>query len=181
MRTAIAAILGLGLLACNGSRNAAQADNAKEEPVDQREEQTASNGTEADNVAHGTPIIVYRTKQDHSEHVPVIMNDDRSAIVSYPHPSDLKGDVRPVDLGNGYLLDRRGIGPNVAYLDMTYAQYAALSTAPSLAELQAHIIDRDPLSELYDCGKQTGNSNTEEEFRTLVASGQLGTRCKKLK
>jgi hypothetical protein len=84
-----------------------------------------------------------------------MLSADRKTILSYPHPKDLRtsdGLSVPVKLENGWLLDRRGIGMNVAFLRMTYAEYAALENAPSLAELDAAITDRDPLTDLCDCG-----------------------------
>jgi len=38
-------------------------------------------------------------------------------------------------LANGYLLDNRGHRKNVAFLSMTYGDYGALDTLPSLRQL----------------------------------------------
>ena len=69
------------------------------------------------------PVYIYKTREDYSHLVPVIMNDARTTIVSYPHPRDLRiGDklCLPTLLEKGYWLDNRGIGRNVVFLSYTY-------------------------------------------------------------
>jgi len=129
-------------------------------------------------------VLVYRTKGDYRELVPVTLSADRSRIVAYPHPKDLKGAeglAVPIDLGKGYLLDRRGIGLNSAFLKMSYADYAALDQAPALVDMTAMIADNDPLVELCDCGPRTAYKDVPTEVSKIVADGALAERCKKLK
>ena len=132
----------------------------------------------------GPAVLVYSTTTDHNDHVPVMLSDDGKAIVSYPDPTDLRssdGLPKPTDLGKGYRLDNRGIGTNVAFLSMGYAEYAALEKAPSTAELMAMILDRDPLKELYHCGPRTKYTDVVAELKKIIAADALGSRCKKLK
>jgi len=97
-------------------------------------------------------VIIYKTKADYSKNVPVGLNDERTVIVSYPGKTDLKGQ-EPIALKYGFLLDKRGIRPNVAFLKYTYDEFLALETIPPIAELFNSIIDADPLTEMYNCGK----------------------------
>lgn len=132
----------------------------------------------------GPAVLVYSTNTDHDDHVPIMLSDDGTTIVSYPDPADLRTSNRPpkpTDLGNGYRMDNRGIGPNVAFLSMGYAEYAAFEKAPSTAELMALIVDRDPLKELYHCGPRTKYTDPAAELKKIVADGALNSRCKKLK
>ena len=132
----------------------------------------------------GPAVLVYSTTTDHDDHVPVMLSNDSKTIVSYPDPADLRtsnGPPKPTDLGNGYRMDNRGIGPNVAFLSMGYTEYAALEKAPSTAELMALIVDRDPLKELYHCGPRTKYTDPAAELKKIVADGALNSRCKKLK
>lgn len=99
-----------------------------------------------------SPAIVYKTTRDYASKVPVTMNDPRTEIVSYPAPSDVvmdDGYVTPLPLTQGYLLDRRGINKNTAFLDYTYAEYAQLDNSPGTSELKKHIVDKHPISEIY--------------------------------
>src|ERR1044071_4992028 len=76
----------------------------------------------------GPPAIVYKTKADYSNYVPVILSEDKSKIVSYPDPKDVQS-AAPVKLKNGYLLDNRGINKNVAFLRWTYEEYKKFPVA----------------------------------------------------
>jgi hypothetical protein len=129
----------------------------------------------------GPPAFVYKTKADYQKLVPVLLSDDKTTIVSYPHPDDLKnagGYLMPTPLQNGYWLDNRGINKNVAFLKLTYEQYAALEAVPSLSELYSMIVDKEPLSELYNCGNRNAFSNAEAELNQIISNGSLKKKCR---
>jgi len=130
----------------------------------------------------GPQVLVYKTGKDYSNHVPVLLSDDKTSIVSYPDPRDFKIKyTKPTRLKNGYWLDNRGIGINVAYLKLTYAQYAALPKVPSQQELMQMIIDKDPLTELVNCGNRYAFKDVVTDLNTLIRSGQLRNVCKVVK
>ena len=104
------------------------------------------------------PLVIYKTKKDYSHNVPVTMDDSRTRIIAYPDPRDLKAGGRltlPDPLDNGYWLDNRGIGKNVAFLSFTYEEYARLDSAPSMEVLLDSIIDKNPLLEIIECGRRS--------------------------
>ncbi len=122
------------------------------------------------------PTLVYKTKQNYDTLVPVLLSDDKAEIVVYPAPTDVyyAGKLAlPTPLKNGYLLDNRGIGVNVAFLKISYQAYSQLTQAPSLAELQALIIDKDPLLELYDCGSRKKFKKPVSELSRAIVRGKL--------
>jgi hypothetical protein len=122
------------------------------------------------------PCIVYKTKADFDKYVPVILSEDKSRIVSYPDVKDIyyKGELAyPVKLSKGYLLDNRGIGPDVAFLDFTYEIYSKLAVTPSAAELMNHLLNKDPILEMYDCGSQSHYNDAKKQLNSLIESGQL--------
>lgn len=128
----------------------------------------------------GPPALVYKTKADYSNLVPVMLSDDKAVIISYPHPSDLgKGDAvkTPTALKQGYWLDNKGIGKNVAFLKLTYAEYAALKEAPSLEEMMGMIVDKDPLTEMCNCGNKAALSSAVDQLNNLIDSGTLRLKC----
>lgn len=105
-------------------------------------------------VASLVPLVIYKTWSDFSNNVPVIMNADKTRIISYPDPSDLfyGGELAtPVSLNDDYLLDRRGITRDVAFLNYTYKEYSALESAPALEQMLRNIKEKYPLSEFIDC------------------------------
>jgi len=132
----------------------------------------------------GPPTIVYKMKKDYSQNVPVILSDDKSTIVNYPAIEDvnLNGTYPvPTLLKNGYYLDNRGIGPNVAFTIYTYEEYGKLPATPTVNELYISIINNNPILEMYDCGNRLRFSKIETELNTIIDHGDLGKKCKRLK
>jgi hypothetical protein len=132
----------------------------------------------------GPPVIIYKTKEDYFNNVPVILSDDKSKVMSYPGIHDVKtneGEFQiPLILDNGYLLDQRGINENVAFTKYTYAIYANLDNTPSAEELFEVIIDADPLSEMYFCGSRFSFENPKDEINQIIKSGDM-SKFKKIK
>jgi len=127
------------------------------------------------------PTLVYKTNKDYSRNIPVIMNAEKTDIISYPAPSDVyfRGTLAyPTQLEDGYLLDNRGIGPNVAFLDYTYEIYATLKQAPDKETLLKRIIDKNPLMELWDCGPRNQGSNEIRDLNILI--GKKFPDCRQL-
>lgn len=85
--------------------------------------------------------VIYRTDGDYNDRVAVNLDASRSSLVSYPAPTDVSAASAPVVMKDGWLLDRRGgVGLNTAFLNWTYAEYSALESAPTPAEIMAHVI-----------------------------------------
>jgi len=144
---------------------------------------TANNTKSIASSVPSPPCIVYKTRADYTKNVPVILSEDKSAIVSYPDVKDIyfKGSLSyPAILNDGFLLDNRGIGPEVAFLNITYEEYSAMQKTPSTSELMALILDKDPLTELYQCGIRSQYSDPEKELNEIITSGKIHS-CKKLK
>ncbi len=120
--------------------------------------------------------IIYKTKADYNDLVPVTMNESRTAIVSYPAPSDLVSGgiyMKPTELAEGYLLDNRGITPNTAFLDYTYEEYAALDPFPTAEELLQHVKVKYPLAEMYYVGR-TSSPDKLHYYNSIIESGFAG-------
>jgi len=129
-------------------------------------------------------IVIYKTANDYGNNVPVLLSDDKTQIVSYPHPTDLffgENLALPAQLNNGYLLDNRGIAKNVAFLKYTYEEYEKLKDVPTLHELQRNIIDKDPLTELWDCGKKTNFTDLQKQLNDWIDKNLLHEKCKRIR
>lgn len=129
----------------------------------------------------GPQAIVYKTTRDYYNNIPVIMNEAHTEIISYPSPTDIyfNGELAlPTRLADGYLLDNRGIGANVAFLDYTYEEYRELDKTPDSGELVKHIIDKDPLVEAWNCGLRSQYKDEVQELNQRIKSGFAG--CKAL-
>lgn len=116
-------------------------------------------------------VIIYKTVKDYLQYVPVMLSEDKKTVVSYPAPQDIfyKGEFAyPVKLENGYLLDRRGIGPGCAFMKLTYEEYSRLEHTPSAAEIMGMILDDNPLEIMYRCGPQHNYKNLVEELNEII-------------
>ncbi len=108
------------------------------------------------------PLILYKTKADYSQYIPITLNNERNKIIAYPGIKDIYNNKEfavPTKLKNGYLLDNLGISPLSAYTSITFQEYASFKTPPSVDYLMEHIIDKNPFLEVYNCGVR--NSNLE--------------------
>lgn len=84
--------------------------------------------------------VVYKMSGDATaQNVPITVAPETGEIISYPGPGDIAGQ-EPISLGNGWLLDRRGISENTRFTRWTYAEYQALKQPPTLSEIKAAII-----------------------------------------
>jgi len=115
------------------------------------------------------PTIVYKTVKDYNKNVAIYLSQDKKTITGYPAPTDVSANSYPTPLKKGYLLDNRGIGENIAFISMTYEEYALLKKLPSITELENMIIDRDPIKEMYYCGVR-GTYSDVSELNKLIDS-----------
>ena len=132
----------------------------------------------------GPAAMVYKTRSNYDSLVPVLLSEDKTEIVSYPHPGDLFTDgelALPTPLNGGYLLDNRGISEHAAFLGLTYEEYAALDSVPPLSELYGLIIDKEPFTELCYCGSRYAFTDIREQLNRLIDADALRTKCKTLK
>lgn len=120
------------------------------------------------------PVIIYKTTKDYNLNIPVIMNREKTQIISYPGIQDIyyAGKLAvPTALANGFLLDNRGIGPDVAFLSYTYKEYAELEETPTAEQLMERIIDRDPLEQMYRCECERDSALISE----MLKQGQMAS------
>jgi len=171
--------IGFALLVTTGLVTAAC--SPKNSPVSETTD--PKHQVEPHSVMAQAPCIIYKTKADYSRQVPVILSADKSSIVSYPDVMDVRKQgegVYPVQLSDGFWLDNRGIGPGVAFLDLTYDEFVALPVTPDAGTLFGRILDNDPLVEMYQCGSRHGQTEMVDMLNGIIASGKWN-ECKKLK
>jgi len=133
------------------------------------------------NSVPGPKVVIYQTTNDYFQFVPVILTDDKKSIESYPGIKDVfyNGNLAyPTRLHNGYLLDNRGIGKNVAFLKFTYEEYSKLPETPSTQELMKMIMDDQPLVSMYVCGDRSSYKNIETELNSRIDNNDFLTFTK---
>ena len=129
----------------------------------------------------GPKAIIYQTKNDYSKLVPVMLGEDKKSIESYPDIKDVFYDGKlayPTELKNGFYLDNRGIGKNVAFLSLTYDEYSKLPKTPNSDELWPLIVDKDPIKTMYNCGLRSSFGDIADELNLKIISGDFSTFSK---
>lgn len=137
MRHAIALLMVAGVWAAASCRSPRPAAPAAP-PLKLVE---APDGTTGASRIIGAPpprAVAYRTDGNFADNVPVQVSPE-GVLLSYPAPSDVRG-AAPLPLADGYLLDRRGVGPNTVFTRYTYAAYGALPEAPQPEEILSSVI-----------------------------------------
>lgn len=81
----------------------------------------------------------FKMSGDYANNVAVTLNAD-GTFAYYPAPSDITENSRPVDLGNGWWLNRQGITSNSQFTKYTFEEYSKLKSAPTQDELRDAII-----------------------------------------
>ena len=113
--------------------------------------------------------VIYRTNGDYNLNVPVTLNSSRTQILSYPAPRDVMGQ-EPTVVGDGWLLDHRGISKNSAFLDYTYDEYQKLTDVDP-TELMHHIIKGAAVTQLQVLPMTTSQAlSNPEEVKKIIAT-----------
>ncbi len=118
------------------------------------------------------PLIIYKTTKDYSNHIPIVLNESRDRIVSYPAMTDIYFNgafAKPTRLASGFLLDNFGVSANSVYTSFTFEEYAKLEKVPSLQELMESVIDYNPFIEMYHCGKRD-DFETTNDINNIIRS-----------
>lgn len=85
------------------------------------------------------PATAFRMSGDYAGNVGVTL-DPAGNLTYFPAPSDINANSAPVDLGNGWWLNRQGLSANSVFTSYTFRQYAELGATPSPAEIKAAVI-----------------------------------------
>ena len=81
----------------------------------------------------------FRMNGNYANNVAITLGPDGN-LLYFPAPTDISADSEPLDLGNGWWLNRQGLGPNSVFTKYTFAEYAALPETPSLEQLKLSVI-----------------------------------------
>ncbi len=89
----------------------------------------------------------FRMSGDYANNVAVTV-DTNGNLTYFPDPKDISDNSKPVDLGNGWWLNRQGISKNSVFTRYTFDEYMKLPEVPSPVELKAAIIPGAYVSEM---------------------------------
>lgn len=156
----LAASLALTAASCTTSSGAMQ--SARQETAGEKQ------------AAFLPSVLIYKTSGNFTDNVPIQLNESRTAVVSYPAPSDITAESAPVKLADGYLLDRRGISSNTVFTTFTYSQYSRLTAAPTAEELMKAVIPGSQVTEIVEMPFNITQTDAASLCNTLIREGLPG-------
>lgn len=125
--------------------------------------------------------MVYKVKKPFHGFVPVVLNEDKSDIISYPGKEDALHILErgiALQLQEDYWLDKQGIQAHSVFLSKTLEEWKNLTVIPTPREMMALIQIQEPFAELCDCGNAYTFKNIEQELNQLIATKTLRQKCK---
>lgn len=81
----------------------------------------------------------FKMSGDYVNNVAVSL-DAAGNLTYYPAPSDINANSMPISLGDGWYLNRQGLGPASVFTSYTFKEYAALPQTPSRQQIKDAII-----------------------------------------
>lgn len=83
--------------------------------------------------------IAFKMSGDYADNVAITIGGD-GQLLYYPAPSDISEYSKPIDLGDGWWLNRQGIGRNSVFTRYTFEEYSSLAKVPTQQELKEAVI-----------------------------------------
>lgn len=130
------------LLSATACRSAGEAAATPEVTVKQK----MYTGSEVFAVPNAT---IFRMSGDFADNVGVTLNSD-GTLAYYPDPTDLTSLSRPLYLGNGWYLNRQGLGKESVFTSYKFDQYRELKQVPSHSEILNAVIPGAKVTEMKE-------------------------------
>lgn len=104
----------------------------------------------------------FRMNGDYADNVAVTL-DANGNLLYFPSPTDITENSIPLNLGNGWWLNRQGIGANSVFTKYTFKEYMELPSTPSIQELKASIIPNARVIEMIELPFKIGEASNNIE------------------
>ncbi len=88
----------------------------------------------------------FRMTGDYADHVAVTIGDG-GRLTYFPAPTDITANSAPLEIGDGWWLNRQGLGPGSVFTKWTFTEYRALKSVPTQDEIKTAIIPGACVSE----------------------------------
>lgn len=121
-------------------------------------------------VAFIPSATAFRMSGDYADNVAVTLNA-KGDLSYFPAPSDITADSRPIELGDGWWLNRQGLGSNSVFTKYSFAEYASLPQVPSPQQLKADIIPGAYVTDFIELPMSINEANQNiEKVKAYIKS-----------
>ena len=100
----------------------------------------------------------FRMSGDYADNVAVTVGADGN-LTYFPDPKDITADSEPLNLGNGWWLNRQGLGKNSVFTKYKFDEYAELPQVPSLQQLKNAIIPGARFNQIIELPYSIGEAS----------------------
>lgn len=104
----------------------------------------------------------FRMTGDYSDNVAITIGPDGN-LTYFPAPSDITADSKPVNLGDGWWLNRQGLSSGSVFTKYTFAEYAALDRVPTPEQLKNAVIPGAFVTQMVQLPFKTGEASQNIE------------------
>lgn len=116
--------------------------------------------------------IVYKVQPEYLDKVPVRLDAGKIRLLSFPAPTDITPSTAPIELIDGFYLDRQGIDINTMFLSVTRDEYAAMASTPSAADIMEMVLPMSFVSEIVVLPITTAEAiNNPDVVKRLISQG----------
>ena len=91
----------------------------------------------------------FKMTGDYADHVGVTIGG-LGQLTYFPAPSDITANTKPIDLGNGWWLNRQGLGANSVFTKYTFEEYSKFASTPTPQEIMESIIPGARVAEIIE-------------------------------
>jgi hypothetical protein len=132
------------------------------------------------NYTQNPTLVIYKTKLNRDNNVPIRVMEDRKTIITYPAPTDVFTNGKlayPTKLADGYLLDNRGVSISSVFLSYDYETYSKLRDIPKESVLLNAVVDFEPFLEMYNCGYRYDYKNEVQQANDIIRNRFKNCKC----
>lgn len=109
----------------------------------------------------------FRMSDNYADNVAITLGSN-GELLYFPAPTDITANSTPVDLGDGWWLNRQGIGAGSCFTKYTFKEYASLKKVPTQAELKEAVIPGARVTEIrqlpFTAGEAMQNLDSIRSF-----------------
>lgn len=144
---------GLAMLsACSPKTQGVNADGARHSDIASNEVETVTAQPMPGNDMNSKPVYarlkatLFKMNGDYANNVAVTLGPD-GELRYFPAPSDISEYSRPEEVGEGWWLNRQGLGANSVFTKWTFDEYKNLKNVPTPEEIKSAIIPGSHVTE----------------------------------
>ena len=115
----------------------------------------------------------FRMSGDYADNIAVTLSSS-GELIYFPDPADISANSAPVKLGNGWWLNRQGLGYGSCFTKYSFNEYANLDKVPSPSDIKGSVIPGAVVIEIRELPFSLSEAMQNiDSIRTYIKSPQF--------